>query len=90
MGRVSDLDRTAFVTGAATGLGREFARMLLAEGVTVWGTSRDPARLADLAHEYPGRFHPVALDLRNIAGGKEGVRGGGGTRCGLSGLSFEV
>jgi short-subunit dehydrogenase len=67
VGRVSDLYRTAFVTGASTGLGREFARMLLAEGVTVWGTSRDPARLADLAHEYPGRFHPVALDLRNAA-----------------------
>lgn len=67
MGRVADLYRTAFVTGASTGLGREFARMLLAEGVTVWGTSRDPARLADLAREHPGRFHPVALDLRDAA-----------------------
>ena len=50
--------RTAFVTGASTGLGRAFAEMLLAEGVAVWGTARDPGRL-------PARenFHPVALEL---------------------------
>ena len=50
--------RTAFVTGASTGLGRAFTDMLLAEGVEVWGTARDVARLA--LHE---RFHPVALAL---------------------------
>lgn len=53
--------RTAFVTGASTGLGRAFAEMLLAEGVRVWGTARDPARLAGLA-AHPG-FTAVALDL---------------------------
>ena len=52
------LYRTAFVTGASTGLGRAFADMLLAEGVEVWGTARDPVRLAPRA-----RFHPVALEL---------------------------
>jgi len=52
--------RTAFLTGASSGLGRAFAEMLLAEGVRVWGTSRDPARLAGLG---PERFTPVALDL---------------------------
>lgn len=50
--------RTAFVTGASTGLGRAFAEMLLREGVEVWGTARDPARLAPRA-----RFHAVALEL---------------------------
>jgi short-subunit dehydrogenase len=50
--------RTAFVTGASTGLGLAFAEMLLAEGVQVWGTARDPARLP----VRPG-FHPVALEL---------------------------
>ncbi len=58
--RLSDLHRTAFVTGASSGLGRAFAEMLLAEGVRVWGTSRDPARLAGLG---PLNFTPVALDL---------------------------
>jgi short-subunit dehydrogenase len=50
--------RTAFVTGASTGLGRAFADMLLAEGVAVWGTARDVARLPACAN-----FHAVALEL---------------------------
>lgn len=36
--------------------------MLLAEGVQVWGTARDPGRLTALAQTGPA-FHPVALDL---------------------------
>ena len=59
--RVSDLHRTAFVTGASTGLGRAFAGMLLAEGVRVWGTARDPARLASFAGQ--PNFTAVALEL---------------------------
>jgi short-subunit dehydrogenase len=54
--------RTAFVTGASTGLGRAFTEMLLAAGIEVWGTSRDPARLP--GHD---RFHPVALELADGA-----------------------
>ena len=65
--RVSTLHRTAFVTGASTGLGRAFAEMLLAEGVRVWGTSRDPARLQALTTAHAGNFRPVALDLREYA-----------------------
>ncbi len=68
--RVSDRHRTAFVTGASTGLGRAFAEMLLADGVHVWGTSRDPARLVDVAAvaaRTGARFTPVALDLRDGA-----------------------
>jgi short-subunit dehydrogenase len=62
--RVSDLYRTALVTGASTGLGRAFADMLLGEGVEVWGTSRDPRRLEELSQAHGERFHGVALDLR--------------------------
>lgn len=50
--------RTAFVTGASTGLGLAFTEMLLAAGIEVWGTSRDPSRLAARAG-----FHAVALEL---------------------------
>lgn len=50
--------RTAFVTGASTGLGLAFAEMLLREGLEVWGTARDPQRLARRE-----RFHAVALEL---------------------------
>ncbi|HEX3728412.1 MAG TPA: SDR family NAD(P)-dependent oxidoreductase [Opitutaceae bacterium] len=51
--------RTAFVTGASSGLGRAFAAMLLADGVRVWGTSRDPKRLEG----FGAGFTPCALDL---------------------------
>lgn len=51
--------RTAFVTGASTGLGLAFTEMLLAAGVEVWGTARDVARLK-VAH---AKFHPVVLEL---------------------------
>ena len=65
--RISEIYRAAFVTGASTGLGRAFTAMLLAEDVRVWGTSRDAARLADLAQLPGGRFTPVVLDLRDGA-----------------------
>jgi len=54
--------RTAFVTGASTGLGQAFTGLLLAAGVEVWGTARDMARLP--ARE---KFHAVALELADGA-----------------------
>jgi short-subunit dehydrogenase len=57
-GALSTRYRTAFVTGASTGLGLAFTTMLLQEGVQVWGTARDPGRLP----ARPG-FHAVRLDL---------------------------
>lgn len=64
---VSDLHRTAFVTGASTGLGLAFTQMLLAEGVRVCGTSRDPARLDALVRGHPGTFTAAGLDLQDGA-----------------------
>jgi len=66
---VSALHRTAFITGASTGLGRAFTTMLLSDGVRVWGTSRDPSRLTELAKAYPATFSPVTLELADAAGG---------------------
>ena len=69
MGRLGQLHATAFVSGASTGLGRAFARMLLGEGVRVWGTlegSVAPGRPGRAAT--PGRSHPVTLDLADGAG----------------------
>jgi len=67
--RVSELYRTAFVTGASGGLGRAFVKMLLLDGVQVWGTARDPARLTGFASGTAGSssFTPVALDLAQPA-----------------------
>jgi len=56
--RISDLHRTAFVTGASSGLGSAFAGMLVSEGVLVWGTARDPSKPG-----MPPGVRPVALDL---------------------------
>jgi short-subunit dehydrogenase len=67
MGRLSQVHGTAFISGASAGLGRAFTQMLLAEGVQVWGTSREPSRLADLALANSGAFFPVALDLADRA-----------------------
>lgn len=57
-GSISSRYRTAFVTGASTGLGRAFTDMLLGAGVKVWGTSRDIARLP-----VRDNFHAITLDL---------------------------
>jgi short-subunit dehydrogenase len=60
---LAELYPHAFVTGASAGLGQAFATMLLDEGVRVWGTARDAARLTELATRYPALFTPVILDL---------------------------
>jgi short-subunit dehydrogenase len=60
---LATLHPTALVTGASAGLGRAFTEMLLAEGVRVWGTARDAARLAPLA-SHPN-FTAVVLDLQD-------------------------
>ncbi|HTX66568.1 MAG TPA: SDR family NAD(P)-dependent oxidoreductase [Opitutaceae bacterium] len=69
MSTLADHFRTAFVTGASTGLGRAFADMLLADGVEVWGTARDTARLPARP-----RFHAVALDLADGAAAERTFR----------------
>src|SRR5687767_3755726 len=72
--RVSDHYRTAFVTGASTGLGRAFAEMLLADGVKVWGTARDRVRLSDLSQRHDSQFHAVELDLSNGSSAEKVLR----------------
>ena len=54
--------RTALVTGASSGLGLAFARMLCDEGLEVWGASRSPQESAQREG-----WHAVPLDLTNPA-----------------------
>lgn len=75
MASFTKLSGTAFVSGASTGLGEAFSRMLLQEGVRVWGTSRDASRLAGLASGHPGAFHPVELDLSDGTGALRAFNG---------------
>lgn len=65
--RLSDTYRTAFVTGASGGLGGVFVRMLLEEGVAVWGTARDASRLRT-HFDHGARFTAVELDLADSEG----------------------
>lgn len=55
--------RTWFITGAASGFGRELAAEALARGDRVVATARDPARFADLGRAYGDAVLPVRLDV---------------------------
>lgn len=70
-GRLDERIRSAFVTGASSGLGRAFSEMLIAQGVRVWGTSRDPARLSALSSG--SSFISVRLDLAEPAGAEKAL-----------------
>ena len=61
-------NRTALVTGASSGLGRHFARLLAAHGATVVVGSRRVDELQALVNEIEtagGSAHAVALDVRD-------------------------
>lgn len=76
MGRpLAERYRTAFVTGAADGIGRCIASMLAKEGVRVWATSRSLDRLAPLVGEAPGLITPLVLDLLRPAEAEACLRG---------------
>jgi NAD(P)-dependent dehydrogenase (short-subunit alcohol dehydrogenase family) len=57
------MPKTWLITGATSGLGREMARQLLAEGHTVIATARCPEALAELRQQHPARLDVVHLDL---------------------------
>lgn len=61
--------KTAFVTGATSGLGRQFALALAAAGAAVAISGRRIERLEALAAEIRamgGKAHPLALDMTDV------------------------
>ncbi len=64
-------DRPAMITGASSGLGEEFARILAASGAPVVLAARRVDRLESLADEIRasgGRAHALALDVKDTPG----------------------
>src|SRR5215472_16738604 len=56
-------DRTAVVTGAASGMGLAVAERFLAEGWIVVGVDRDAEALAKTAASYGPAYRPVTADI---------------------------
>jgi len=64
------MNRTAAITGAASGIGRAASRRLLDAGWTVFGLDVAQTRLDAVAGEfaaYQGRFRPVRCDVSDAA-----------------------
>ena len=68
---MSDTQRTAIVTGASAGVGKEAARALLQQDWRVIGVGRDAARCAaaeaDLRADADGDFTMLRADLSSMA-----------------------
>jgi len=60
--------KTWFITGTTTGLGREWASAALGRGDRVAATARDVARIADLVATYGELVLPLELDVTDRPG----------------------
>ena len=61
--------KTAYVTGSATGIGRDVVRLLAAEGVRVFAVDREGDALAEyLTAENLGTVTPFVQDLSTLEG----------------------
>jgi short-subunit dehydrogenase len=70
--------RTAWITGASSGIGRALAVALAERGVTVAASARSADKLADLARAHRG-IAPLPLDVLDAAALAEAVRSIAGT-----------
>lgn len=58
-------DKVVLVTGASSGLGRDFGRALVERGAIVYGMARSADKLAEARSEFGERFHPIEGDVRD-------------------------
>ena len=68
--------KRVLVTGASSGLGAHFARLLAERGAHVAAAARRTDRLAALAREatgLPGKIVPVSLDVGSVAAIESGI-----------------
>src|SRR5258707_12068268 len=57
--------KTVFITGVSSGLGRAFANEFLNSGYKVVGTVRKPEAVVDFEALKPGQAFACVLDVRN-------------------------
>jgi NAD(P)-dependent dehydrogenase (short-subunit alcohol dehydrogenase family) len=67
-------DSTALVTGANKGIGKEIARLLVAEGLTVYVGSRDAGRGERAVEELGGGARLLVLDVTDADSIAEAAR----------------
>jgi NAD(P)-dependent dehydrogenase (short-subunit alcohol dehydrogenase family) len=65
--------KTWFVTGSASGLGRDIVEAALQAGDRVFATAREPGKLADLKQEYGDRIVTGRLDVADAAQAKASI-----------------
>jgi short-subunit dehydrogenase len=70
--------RTAWITGASSGIGRALAVALTRKGVKVAASARSADALAEFARAYPG-IAPLPLDVTDATAMMEGARSISGT-----------
>ncbi len=58
-------DRVAVVTGASSGIGKQFSADLIDRGATVFGLARSLDKMEAIRDELGDAFHPVACDVRD-------------------------
>ncbi|MDR9417739.1 SDR family oxidoreductase [Gracilimonas sp.] len=55
--------KIAIVTGASSGIGAEFSKMLVENGTEVYGLARSEGKLQGLQQKLGDKFHPVKMDI---------------------------
>lgn len=69
------MTKTAFITGGTSGIGEATARRLVADGWQVIVTGRRRDRLDALTGDLGDGCHPLALDMRDVAGIEPAIAG---------------
>ncbi|WP_103665494.1 SDR family oxidoreductase [Gracilimonas amylolytica] len=65
--------KVAIVTGASSGIGAEFSKMLVENGAEVYGLARSKDKLDRLHKELGHQFHPVSMDITDASALEEWV-----------------
>ena len=63
---MSNITKTAFITGVSTGIGYATAKQLLDNGYRVFGSVRKKTDVQDLVDNYPDSFTRLIMDVTDV------------------------